>query len=337
MRNPIELQDANMIYPYRFQPILAERVWGGNSLARYGKSVSPGQRIGESWEISDRPDTQSVLINGPLKGQTLHQLVERLGPKLLGTNIRYADRFPLLIKLLDARQRLSLQVHPPPAVAQRFGGEPKTEMWYVLDAAPDAHLIAGLKRGVTRQQLENATRFEELLHRFSVRAGDAFFVPAGRLHAIDAGLVLVEIQQNSDTTYRLHDWGRRGRVLHPSEALASIDFNDFEPSLIRLPIVCEHFRTDLLRLDAPRADRCDGASFHIIGCVQGAIEVAGESLRMGEFLLLPAALGDYTLRPITTPAAALKTTTPPPTTAPSNTPSPAPPTESGDPTTASAA
>lgn len=302
-----------MLYPYRFRPILAERVWGGDTLARYGKTIPAGKVIGESWEISDRPEAQSVVINGSLKDQTLHQLIERLGPRLLGTNCANTDRFPLLIKLLDARERLSLQVHPPAAVAKQLGGEPKTEMWYILEAAPDAYLIAGLKRDVTRQQFETAIRQQpppltDLLHRFPVRTGDVLFVPSGRLHALDAGLVIAEIQQNSDSTYRVFDWGRVGRTLHVEQSLASIDFNDFEPPLSRFPVVCDHFRTDLLRLDAPRTDRCDGTSFHIIGCVAGEIEIMEEKLRLGDFALLPAALGEYTLRPLATGTVALKTT-----------------------------
>jgi mannose-6-phosphate isomerase len=299
-----------MLYPYRFQPILAERVWGGQMLARYGKAIPAGQRIGESWEISDRPEAQSVVVNGPLKGQTLHQLVERFGVKLLGID---TPRFPLLIKLLDARERLSLQVHPPTAVAKQLGGEPKTEMWYILDAAPDAHLIAGLKRGVTRNQFEGASNLAELVHRFPVKAGDALFVPSGRLHAIEGGLVIAEIQQNSDTTYRVYDWGRTGRALHVKESLTSIDFADFEPELSRFPIVCDHFRTDLLRLDAPLAGCCDGSTFHIIGCVAGEIEIVGEHLRVGDFALLPAALGDYVLIPCCGSTRLLRVSAPPPT------------------------
>jgi mannose-6-phosphate isomerase len=314
----IKLQGTNMLYPFRFQPILAERVWGGQTLARYGKAIPAGKRIGESWEISDRPEVQSLIINGPLKGQTLHQLIETLGYETVVGRVTSrgaasgdaAYRFPLLIKLLDARERLSLQVHPPAAIAKQLGGEPKTEMWYILEAAPDAHLIAGLKRGVTRQQFESASNLADLVHRPPVRAGDAFFVPAGRLHAIEGGLLIAEIQQNSDTTYRFYDWGRTGRAIHRKESLASIDFADFEPSLSRFPIVCEHFRTDLLRLDAPRADCCDGASFHIIGCVAGEIEIAGEHLRTGNFALLPAHLGDYTVAPRTKTACVLKTTAP---------------------------
>lgn len=319
------LQDANMLYPFRFQPILVERVWGGQRLAHYGKPVGPNQRIGESWEIADRPAEQSRLANGPWAGYTLHQLVEQLGSQLLGTHAQGARRFPLLIKLLDARERLSLQVHPPPEVARRFGGEPKTEMWYVLEADPGAHLFAGLKRGVTRPQLEEALRsplaasaVAALLHRLPVRAGDAFFVPAGRVHAIDAGVVLVEIQQNSDTTYRVYDWGRVGldgqpRALHVTESLASIDFNDVEPALSGFPVTCPFFHVELCAVSDTQTDGCDGTSFHILGCVGGALEVDGEPLRPGEFVLLPAALRRYALRACEPATRYLKIALPPPT------------------------
>lgn len=309
------LQDPNNLYPYRFHPLLHERVWGGQALARYGKPLPPGQPIGESWELSDRPDAQSIVANGPLAGQTLHQLVTTLGPQLLGTNSHITDRFPLLIKLLDARERLSLQVHPPAAVAGSLGGEPKTEMWYILDAAPDAHLIAGLKRGVTRTQFENALRspaatLHDLLHRFPVTAGDVFFVPSGRLHALEAGLVIAEIQQNSDTTYRVYDWGRTGRALHIEQSLASIDFTDIEPSLSAFPVACELFRTERLRLTTPQTGHCDGTTCHLLGCVAGSVNIAGEIVRTGEFILLPAALGQYTLTPQTSTTTILKTTIP---------------------------
>ena len=325
-----------MLYPYKFQPILVERVWGGDALGRFGKSVRPGQRIGESWEISDRIEAQSIVSNGPLQGQTLHDLVASLGSQLVGTNAEILPgttgpgRFPLLIKLLDARDRLSLQVHPPADVAARLGGEPKTEMWYVLETEPHAHLIAGLRDGVTRYQFEEALRdspiatqqskIENYVHRFPVLPGESFFVPSGRIHAIDAGVVLAEIQQNSDTTYRVYDWGRAGldgklRKLHVPEALACIDFQDFEPRkiepmaeyrdvnglwrLVDCPCFCVHqYR---LRNAAP--ERCDGGSFHILGCVAGKVGIftsnnPEETLRCGEFALVPAGLGYYTLTPL---------------------------------------
>jgi mannose-6-phosphate isomerase len=314
-----------MLYPLKFNPILVERVWGGETLARFGKALPPGKRIGESWEISDRDEAQSVVANGPEKGKTLRQLTEANGAALLGTNCRDAKRFPLLVKLLDARERLSLQVHPPAAVAAKLKGEPKTEMWHILDADTDAHLIAGLRRGVAaadfiRALEESPEKLERYVHRFRVGAGDCFYVPSGRMHAIDAGIALVEIQQNSDTTYRVYDWGRVGldgkpRQLHISESLACIDFQDIEPKkavarvepkvgggLWRL-IDCEFFHVSKIVLQNAWPDRCDGSSFHILACVGssvGILTASGfeERLNVGEFALLPAALGTYTLTPL---------------------------------------
>ncbi|HUI05410.1 MAG TPA: type I phosphomannose isomerase catalytic subunit [Verrucomicrobiae bacterium] len=344
-----------MLYPYKFVPSLVERVWGGNALRRYGKAVPEGKRIGESWEISDRDDVQSVVANGPDQGKTLREQVKLLGAKLLGTNCGKARRFPLLVKLIDARERLSLQVHPPAAAARKLGGEPKTEMWYVLEADSDAHLIAGLRRGMTREKfvkaLEQASSpiahhpspvtshqspvsLEDCIYRFPVARGDAFFVPSGRMHAIDAGVVLVEIQQSSDTTYRVYDWGRVGldgrpRELHVKESLACINFHDIEPELQsskeqvrgingwRRLIECEHFHVHQLDMPDIWPDQCDGTTFHIVTCVDGALSVLSrdgktERINVGEFVLLPAALGHYTLKPLATTTRALKAYVPPP-------------------------
>jgi mannose-6-phosphate isomerase len=339
-----------MLYPYKFAPVLVERVWGGNALEHYGKPVPPGKRIGESWEISDRDDAQSVIVNGPDKGKTLRQQIEAHGAQLLGSAVvgRVAShgegglvnlRFPLLVKLLDARERLSLQVHPPPAAAAKLKGEPKTEMWYVLEADQDAHLIAGLRRGAnaadlmrTLEGVKDSKLLEECMYRFPVLPGDSFFVPSGRMHAIDAGVVLVEIQQNSDTTYRVYDWGRVGldgkpRQLHLQESLVCINFQDYEPKKQR-PIVerkgvnglwrlveCEYFHVH--RLDVVNAwpDRCDGSTFHILTCISGALGLLTadgkeERLNVGEFILLPATLGFYTLTPLAENTRALKSYVP---------------------------
>jgi len=328
-----------MIYPYKFAPILVERVWGGHLLEHYGKSVPPGKRIGESWEISDRDEAQSVIANGPDKGRTLHQQIEAHGAQLLGTNCPAAKRFPLLVKLLDARQRLSLQVHPPASLAAKLKGEPKTEMWYVLEADQDAHLMAGLQRGVTgadfMRALEGAHDAKPLadcVYRFPVFPGDIFFVPSGRMHAIDAGVVLVEIQQNSDTTYRVYDWGRVGldgkpRQLHIKESLICINFQDFEPpkekpkverrgvnGLWRL-LECPYFHVHRLDLTNAWNDRTDGSTFHIIACITGTLGILTpdgkeERLNPGEFVLLPAALGFYTLAPLVEGTKALKSFVP---------------------------
>src|SRR6266404_6184934 len=231
-----------MLYPLTFQPLLKQRVWGGRKLEQlYQKPLPPGVPIGESWEISDRPDDASVITNGPLAGKDLHWLVEHHREELLGSTKLQHGRFPLLVKILDAEQKLSLQVHPPADKAARLGGEPKTEMWYIADAAPGAELYVGLKRGVTRDQFAEKVRsgtVADCFHRIGVKSGDAMFLPSGRVHAIGAGLVIFEIQQNSDTTYRVFDWNRVGldgkpRELHIPQSLASIDFNDFEPELVR--------------------------------------------------------------------------------------------------------
>jgi mannose-6-phosphate isomerase len=344
-----------MLYPYKFTPTLVERVWGGNALEHYGKSVPPGKRIGESWEISDRDDVQSVISNGPDKGKTLRQQIEAHGAQVLGINCTgvspvaassgagvspaSSPRFPLLIKLLDARERLSLQVHPTAAVAAKFKGEPKAEMWYVLETDQDAHLMAGFRRGVnaadfmrTLEGAKDSKAIIDYVYRFQALPGDTFFVPAGRIHAIDAGVVLVEIQQNSDTTYRVFDWGRVGldgkpRQLHIKESLVCIDFKDYEPKkqraiveqkgvngLWRL-VECEHFHVHRLDLTNAWPDRCDGSTFHILTCISGALGLVTpdgkeDRINVGEFILLPAALGFYTLTPLAENTRALKTYVP---------------------------
>ncbi|MEO7317588.1 MAG: type I phosphomannose isomerase catalytic subunit, partial [Chthoniobacteraceae bacterium] len=221
--------------PLIFEPLFMERVWGGRRLETlYGKRLPQGVRIGESWELVDREDAQSVVHSGPLRGATLNELWTGHRSEVFGSGLPETPRFPLLFKLLDAQDRLSVQVHPPADVAARLGGEAKTEMWYFLHAALDSVLYAGLKRGVTRAAIEEALsagNVAELIHRLPTRAGDAIFIPSGRIHAIGAGNVIFEVQQNSDTTYRVFDWKRLGldgrpRPLHVAESLESIDFED---------------------------------------------------------------------------------------------------------------
>ena len=205
------------------------------------KPCRPRVPIGESWEFVDRQDAQSVVHSGPLRGETLHELWTSRREEVFGAayESHKGNRFPILIKLLDARERLSVQVHPPAQVSAALNGEPKTEMWYFADAQPGANIYAGLKRGVTREQFErllHEERVEEALHDIPVERGDNIFIPSGRLHAIGPGNVIVEVQQNSDTTYRVFDWNRTGldgtpRTLHIEESMASIDFDDFEPAV----------------------------------------------------------------------------------------------------------
>ena len=305
-----------MLYPLVFQPIFKERVWGGRELERlFAKPLPAGKSVGESWEISDRPGDESVVANGPLAGKNLRWLMQTYPREILGSAPPNAGgRFPILCKILDARDKLSLQVHPPPAQALELHGEPKTEMWFIADAAPGAELYVGLKQGVTREEFERRIAdgsVAECFHRAPVRAGDAMFLPSGRVHAIGAGLVIFEIQQNSDTTYRVFDWNRVGldgkpRALHVEQSLASINFNDFEPALVQSmfsvdgpsrsrPIVRDPlFNVDCLELNARARVALAGKKLQILGVVRGSLTVHSDAdaitLAAGQFCLLPAEL-----------------------------------------------
>jgi mannose-6-phosphate isomerase len=309
--------------PIVFEPLCMERVWGGRKLASlFGKHLPPGSPIGESWEIVDREDAQSVVHEGPLRGRTLNELWTGQREEIFGKKLASsAPRFPLLLKLLDAQDRLSVQVHPPAAVAEKLGGEPKTEMWFIADAQPAAEIFAGLKRGVTRDDFERALHegtVAEKIHRILTNTGDAIFVPSGRIHAIGAGNVIVEVQQNSDTTYRVFDWNRVGldgkpRALHVAESMESIDFGDIEPALATprgdVLVECEYFRVEKWTLEKPRA-ACDADTFAIFTCLSGAVECGGRQFKPGDFFLVPAANAERELAPVEQPAVVLRTTIP---------------------------
>jgi mannose-6-phosphate isomerase len=319
-----------MLYPLTFQPIFKQRVWGGRELERlYHKPLPPGVPIGESWEITDRPSDVSVITNGPLAGKDLRWLMENHRADLLGDAKSQRGRFPLLIKILDAQDKLSLQVHPPAARAAELGGEPKTEMWYIAEAAPGAELYVGLKRGVTRAEFERkikAGTVAECFQRVSVRATDALFLPSGRVHAIGAGLVIFEIQQNSDTTYRVFDWNRLGlddkpRELHVPQSLASIDFNDFEPALLPSafvqrgaqrvrPLVRDPlFAVEVQQVDLGASVPLSPNRMQIVALLTGRLRVASGQeplvLAPGQFCLVPASLTQVVLR-AETPATFLR-------------------------------
>ena len=314
-----------MLYPLTFRPIFKERVWGGRNLARlYHKPLPPGVPIGESWEISDRPGDVSVVAEGPLAGKDLHWLMETHSAELLGSAKSQHGRFPLLIKILDAQEMLSVQVHPPAGKAQALGGEPKTEMWYIADAAPDAELYVGLKRGATRAEFErrlNDGTVAECIHRIKVRPGDAMFLPSGRVHALGAGLIIFEIQQNSDTTYRVFDWNRVGldgkrRDLHIQQSLASIDFNDFEPALLKegpvgtgpvkvRPLVDDPlFKVEAYEVDAGSGLPLQPKRMQIVAILTGQARVGEEgatvALSPGQFCLIPACLAHPMVEATTT-------------------------------------
>lgn len=312
-----------MLYPFIFHPIFKERVWGGRALERlYRKPLPPRAPIGESWEISDRPGDVSVIANGPLAGKDLRWLMENHERELLGDAKPANGRFPLLIKILDAEEKLSLQVHPPAHRAEELRGEPKTEAWYIADAAPGAELYVGLKRGVTRAEFEGKIRTGEVaecFHRVPVKAGDSMFLPSGRVHAIGAGLVIFEIQQNSDTTYRVFDWNRVGldgkpRDLHVEHSLASIDFEDFEPELVncattdigssRLQSLVSHPLFDVTHNHFKEAGIASlrPAQAMIIGVLERKVIVASSSantsveLDPGQFCLIPGGIKAAELR-----------------------------------------
>ncbi len=309
--------------PIVFEPLFMERVWGGRRLETlYGKRLQQGVRIGESWEIVDREEAQSVVHTGAFRGTTLHELWTQHRPAIFGNQARDTARFPLLFKLLDAQERLSVQVHPPKEVAAQFGGESKTEMWYFMDTALDSDLYAGLKRGVTRVDFDRALsegRVADLIHRLPSRAGDAFFIPSGRIHAIGAGNVIFEVQQNSDTTYRVFDWNRLGldgkpRQLHVQESLASINFNDPEPGLAQREgetvVACEDFCVEQWRIEGTRPAVTTG-SFAIFCVEHGEVTCGSMTFSAGQFFLVPAEWTDAAVGCISDqPAVLLRTTIP---------------------------
>jgi len=310
-----------MTSPLAFEPIFMERVWGGRRLeSEFAKKLPPQKLIGESWEIVDRPEAQSIIASGPLKGKTLNDLWMQHRQEIFG-KIADAPRFPLLIKLLDAREKLSLQVHPPEKIAPELGGEPKSEFWYVAATNPSSELLLGFRKPLTRDQFENALRngtAADHVHKIRGKPGDAVFLPAGRFHAVGAGNLLIEIQQNSDTTYRVFDWNRvddqrRPRQLHIEQALECIDFNDVRPKIVEpqgeLLVRHELFEVEKWNLDQPREVARLG-QFAIVCCLTGSLRCADVAIGRGEFMLLPAQLQDRQLKPLDTETSLLRVTIP---------------------------
>jgi mannose-6-phosphate isomerase len=290
------------VEPLTFKPLYMQRVWGGRELERvYGRALPDQMPYGESWEIVDRENEQSVIDEGPFAGKTLHDLWIRHRTEVFGEGYESHPRFPILIKILDARDDLSIQVHPPVERAAKTAGEPKTEMWYIAEREPGAKLYVGLKQGVTRADFERAIAegtVADRVHAIEPQPGDSIFIPSGRLHAIGAGFLIHEIQQNSDTTYRVFDWNRMGldgkpRELHVAESLASIDFDDFEPGMDTpdgdVLASCPYFRTER---KFPKAGETIGNAgpgrFSILSIVEGSLEsTAGRRFAKGSFMLMP--------------------------------------------------
>ena len=311
------------MYPYLFQPILKEIIWGGTDIRPF-KGMTPTQeKIGESWELSHVDGDFSVVTYGADKGKTIDELIREYGESLLGSEVmkRFGTRFPLLIKFIDARDDLSIQVHPDDVLAEKrhhsFG---KTEMWYVIKATPDAALYCGFSQPIDAD--EYVRRVEdnsimEVLKRYDVTAGDVFFLPAGRVHAIGAGCFIAEIQQTSNITYRIYDYNRKGadgkgRELHTELAKDAIDYtfqSDYRTHYTSQPgaavelVQCPYFTTRLLETETPMMrDYATLDSFVVYICMAGSVELRDDNgneltVSQGQTVLFPATTQSVTLKP----------------------------------------
>ncbi|MDD7916026.1 type I phosphomannose isomerase catalytic subunit [Polaribacter ponticola] len=299
----------------KFEPILKDKIWGGEKLATYLNKDTKRSDIGESWEISDVEGDTSVVLNGNLIGENLKSLISEYKSELVGEKIfkHFGEKFPLLIKFIDAKEALSIQLHPNDELAQkRHNSFGKTEMWYVMQADEKANLIVGFQKEVTKaeylEHLENKTLLE-ILNVDEVNKGDVYFIPTGRVHAIGAGVMLAEIQQTSDVTYRIYDWDRPNpdgtfRDLHTEEAIDAIDYSikdsyksaySKEENKASEIVSCPYFTTNVLPLNGEVfVDHNDKDSFVIYMCVEGSVEFQyknqAEKLQMGETILVPACI-----------------------------------------------
>jgi mannose-6-phosphate isomerase len=312
------------LYPLKFETVLKEKVWGGNALSTgYNKKSKSSSQIGESWELSAIADYQSVVSNGFLAGNNIEELIEVYMGDITGDSIydKFGNEFPLLIKFIEAQEDLSIQVHPNDELAKkRHSAYGKTEMWYILESKKGAEIYTGFKDGVTKEDYENAVKnggIEKLLNTEVAEPGDTFFTPAGRVHAIGAGIVLVEIQQTSDITYRIFDWNRKGtgkekRELHTELALDAIDFNQTGKSKIRVePVLnktenlvnCDYFNTNIISFNKPLdKEYFTNDSFVVYICIEGEFMILwddlSERVTKGETVLLPAMIREVTLKPL---------------------------------------
>jgi len=294
------------VYPFKFKPIFKKRIWGGQKLREvFGKDIPPGEKIGESWELADLPEDKSVIENGPFVGRTLNSVIEKYPAQITGTE-DFKLPFPLLIKFLDAEDKLSVQVHPDAETCRRMGqGQPKTECWYIISAQPGSVIYKGLKKGVSKEQFASAIRdgtVAELLQEVPVEAGQCHFLPAGTAHSIGAGLLIAEIQTPSDTTYRVFDWNRvdetgKPRQLHIEQALESIHFDicgqDLPVTTEGRLVDCEFFKIDKVRHAEGTKAALPAGKMKVMIFLSGfgtiyPRQAENVSFKAGDCLLLPA-------------------------------------------------
>lgn len=306
-------------YPLVFEPIIKDCIWGGTKLQTVlGKPIPDGiTHAGESWELSAVPGNVSIVKNGPLKGWALDELIKRYPREILGDHVydRFGTEFPLLIKFIDAREDLSIQVHPDDELAQkRHNCMGKTEMWYVMDAEEGTRIIVGFKKNSSPEEymthLQNKT-LEELLNQVPTKKGDVFFLAPGTVHAIGAGTLIAEIQQTSDITYRVYDWDRKDamgkpRELHVEQALDAINYNlvDAQREYATTPnehnpmVQCQHFTTNYINLDG-RLEITGGDHFRVYMCCEGEFRMIHGTEQLyfhqGATILVPSAMTNYAL------------------------------------------
>ncbi|MEN8138131.1 MAG: type I phosphomannose isomerase catalytic subunit [Bacteroidota bacterium] len=312
--------ENTVLYPFKFEPILKEKIWGGSGLKTLLNKKASGDKTGESWEISGVKGDVSVISNGELAGINLQDLLSKYKGELLGERVyrQFENEFPLLIKFIDAQDDLSIQVHPNDELAkERHNSFGKTEMWYVINAEKDAELISGFNKTIDKELYLNKLedkKLGDILNSERVEAGDVFFIPVGRVHAIRSGIMLAEIQQTSDITYRIYDWDRvddngKGRELHTEYALDALDFKGYDKYKTDYSVVknertqlekCSYFETNLFELDSSKKiSYKDLDSFVIYMLMEGELNLkysdSSLNIKKGETVLLPASITEVEL------------------------------------------
>jgi len=308
------------LYPFLLSPVYKDYLWGGSRIPIVFNRNLPDGIYAESWEVSDRSEGESVITNGSLAGKGLGKAIAEFGRDVTGKRAPQESSMPLLIKLIDAAQNLSVQVHPNDSNARLTGGEPKTEMWYVLEATEDARIYAGLKKGTTPAALRKAIddkSLEKVLNQFTPKKGDVFFIPGGCVHAIGAGCLLLEVQQNSNTTYRVYDWGRvdnegKSRQLHLEQAMKVINWDASdtparkpagkvrsEAAVVDSLLDTEWFLLERADLNTQLDVKGDGSSFRALFIESGSAVIRtadGDTVcGTGQSCLVPAAIMSWSM------------------------------------------